>query len=200
VLFAVGDTITWDQPAPRVASTGPLAARFVKIAAADADSVPFIYDEGRRRILDAYLKLSAPKALAAGPMGAIEYAFGGSSADDIIRRVLQICAERARSACLLVAVNDDAVTRVPKLMRAQGLLDIEAESGLPAAARQELIAASADNPWYALARGAGGILGVGASKAGEGEAMDAALGLCRAQGAGTGCAISAVGPYLVRPK
>jgi class 3 adenylate cyclase len=144
-LFAIGDTIVWDRPAPRLAAQGPLAPRFVKIAAAGPDSLPFIYDDARRKILDDYLKLSASKALVAGPFGAIEYVFGGSSIDDVIRRVLQICADRARGPCLLIAVGDDAVTRMPQSMQAYGLLDIDAQDQLPAAARQELIAASEEN-------------------------------------------------------
>jgi hypothetical protein len=62
------------------------------------------------------------------------------------------------------------------------------------------MAASSEDQWYALARGAGGIFGVGASAVGEKEAVDAALTACRGQGAGTGCDISAIGPYLVRAK
>jgi hypothetical protein len=99
-----------------------------------------------------------------------------------------------------VAVDEDAVTRVPKLMRVRGLLDIDTVEGLAPAARQQLIAAAEEDGWYAFARGAGGIFGVASASAGEREAMDAALAACRAQATGTGCDIFAVGPYLVRPK
>ena len=199
-LFALGDTVVWDRPAPRIAADGPLAPRFVKIAAAGQDSLPFIIDDARRKIIDDYLKLSPPKALVAGPYGGIEYMFGAGSIDDVIRRGLQICADRARATCLLVAVGDDVVTRVPQSMAPRGLLDIDGQDRLPVPARQELIAASVENSWYAFARGAGGIYGVGSSKLGEKEAIEAALAACRGKGAGTGCAISAIGPFLVRPK
>jgi len=102
---------------------------------------------------------------------------------DVVRRVPQVCAERARAACLLLAINRDAVTR-----------------GNRNAVRQRRIAVLAEDSSYALARGAGGIAGVASSKAGESEAMDGALAARRALGTGTGCAISAIGPYLVRQK
>jgi hypothetical protein len=44
------------------------------------------------------------------------------------------------------------------------------------------------------------MFGVGSSKAGEKEAINAALAACRGKGAGTGCIISAIGPFMVRPK
>lgn len=200
MLFAVGDTIVWDHPAPRIASEGPLAPRFVKMAVAGEDSVPFVQDEAHKKILDDYLKVSSPKALVAGPHGALEYAFGGGSTDDIIRRALQLCADRARLPCLLVAVGDDAVTRMPQSMMVRGLLDMDGQDPLPAATRQELVSAATQNSWYALAKGAGGIFGVGASMEGEIQAINAALAACRDKGAGTGCVISAIGPFMVRPK
>ncbi len=200
MLFAVGDTIVWDHPAPRIASEGPLAPRFVKTAAAGEDSVPFIQDEARKKILDDYLKVSSPKALVAGPHGALEFAVGGGSTDDIIRRALQLCADRVRLPCLLVAVGDDAVTRIPQSMMAQGLLDMDGQDQLPTETRRELVGAAAQNSWYALARGAGGIFAVGSSMEGEKEAINAALAACRGKGAGTGCVFSAIGPFMVRPK
>jgi adenylate cyclase len=199
-LYAVGDTIVWDHPAPRIATTGPLLPRFARIAGADAENIPFLYDEARKKILEDYLKLALPKALAVGPGGAIEFVSGSGTADDVIRRSLQICAERARAACLLIALNDDAVTRVPHLMRPVGILDIDREEGLSPELRQQLVAAAGEDTWYALARGAGGIGGVGSSQAGESGAIDAALAACRAKGNGTGCAVWAIGPYLVRAK
>ncbi len=200
VVFALGDTVVWDHPAPRLALVGPLAPHFAGMGAVDAESVPFVSDEAHRKIIDNYLKLPTPKALAVGPGRAFDFVSGGSASDDVIRRVLQVCAARAKTACLLVAIDGDAVTRVPRLMRASGLLDVDALEGLPPTARDQLLAASAGEAWYALARGAGGIFGVGTSGAGEREAMDAALAACRAQGTGTGCDISAIGPYLVRSK
>ncbi|MBV9739962.1 MAG: adenylate/guanylate cyclase domain-containing protein [Hyphomicrobiales bacterium] len=200
MLFAVGDTIVWDHPAPRIASEGPLAPRFIKMAAAGEDSVPFIQDEAHKKILDDYLKASSPKALVAGPHGALEFAFGGASADDIIRRALQLCADRARLPCLLVAVNDDAVTRMPQSMMVRGLLEMDGQDQLPGVARQQLASAAAQNSWYALATGAGGAFGVGVSPEGEKEAINAALAACREKGSGMGCVISAIGPFMVRPK
>jgi adenylate cyclase len=199
-LFAVGDTVVWDHPAPRIASAGPLAPRFVKMGAVGEDSVPFIRDEARKKILDDYAKLSSPKALVAGPRGGLEYAMGAGSTDDVIRRALQTCADRARLPCLLVAVGDDAVTRVPQSMMVQGLLEMGGQDPLPASGRQELMAAAAENSWYALARGAGGIFGIGSSKTSEIDAINAALTDCRTKGAGTGCAIVAIGPFMVKPK
>ncbi|MBV9567784.1 MAG: adenylate/guanylate cyclase domain-containing protein, partial [Hyphomicrobiales bacterium] len=152
-LFAVGDTIVWDHPAPRMASEGPLAPRFIKMASVGEDSVPFIRDEAHKKILADYMRLSSPKAMVAGPHGALDYASGGGSMDDIIRRALQICADRAHLPCLLVAVGDDAVTRVPQSMMAQGLMEMDGQDPLPASARQELMSAAAENSWYALARG-----------------------------------------------
>jgi adenylate cyclase len=199
-LYAVGDTIVWDHPAPRIATAGPLMPRFTRVAAADADNIPFLNDEARKKILEDYLKLALPKALAVGPGGAIEFVSGSGTADDVIRRSLQICAERVRAACLLIALNDDAVTRVPHLMRPVGLLDIDREEGLSQEQRQQLIAAAAEETWYAFARGAGGIAGVASSKNGESGAIDAALAACRTQGSGTGCAVWAIGPYIVKAK
>jgi len=199
VLFAVGNTIVWDRPAPRIASEGPLATRIVKIGSVGPDSVPFVYDDTRHKVLDDYLKITRPKALAVAPGGALDFA-SGSNSDDVIRRALQICADRARAACLLVAVGDDAVTRVPQLMRPRGLLDIEGSEDLAPALRQKLVAMSAQNAWYALARGAGGTFGLGSSETSEQEAIDVALAACKANGTGVGCAIWAVGPFLVGPK
>jgi hypothetical protein len=199
VLFAVGNTIVWDRPAPRIASEGPLATRIVKIGSVGPDSVPFVYDDTRRKVLDDYVKITRPKALAVGPRGALDFA-SGSNSDDVIRRALQICADRAQGACLLVAVGDDAVTRVPQLMRPRGLLDIDGSEDLAPALRQKLVSMSVQNAWYALARGAGGAFGVGSSETGEQEAIDAALAAGKANGTGVGCAIWAVGPFLVGPK
>jgi len=198
-VFAIGDSIVWDQPPPRVALNGPLAPRFVRVAAADADNVPFLIDDARRKIFEDYQKLTGPKALAVGATGLLQYTFGGASSDDIVRRVLQLCGERTHRACLLVAIGDDAVTRMPQSMRIQGLLDIDGQDPISGAAREELIAAAGSAPWYALARGAGGAFGVGTSRASESEAIEGALSICR-EGGAAGCTITAIGPYRVRPK
>ncbi|MBV9751464.1 MAG: adenylate/guanylate cyclase domain-containing protein [Hyphomicrobiales bacterium] len=199
-LFAVGNTIVWDHPAPRIAKEGPLAPRFVKMAAVGADSVPFVTDDAHKKILDEYMRISSPKAMVAGPYGGLDYAMGGGSTDDVIRRALQMCADRAHLPCLLVAVGDDVVTHVPQTMPPQGLVNMEGQNAMPASARQELMKAAAENSWYALARGAGGIFGIGTSSIGEKEAINAALVECRSKGAGTGCTISTIGPFMVKPK
>jgi len=194
-IYAVGNTIVWDHPEPPIALTGPLAPRYRKVDQVGIEGLPFATDAERRKLLEAYMALETPKALVFGPRGELHDAVRGGSVDDAIRRALQVCADKGRRACLLVAIDGDVVVRVPRLSRVRGLLDIDTGEKLPEPTRQALITASGADGWYAMARGAGGIYGLGSSATGEKEASDAALAACQAKG--VGCALYSVGPFLV---
>lgn len=74
-------------------------------AIADASKLPLVKQEVKETGYARFLAMDLPRALAIGPKG--EWAF--FSGDNVISRTLERCAQTAKTACKLYAVDDDVV-------------------------------------------------------------------------------------------
>src|SRR5579862_2020165 len=119
-LYAVGNTVVFTgarppmPPAPWVrhdpATTRPLVA----------NDIPLMKPSGKAAVEKSYLSGRASKALALGPFGGFYFVTNKESADEAVRRVLELCGNNAGVPCLAVAVNDDFVVPIPTTMKVAG--------------------------------------------------------------------------------
>ena len=90
--------------APRTADAPP-ASGFAAID--DATRLPLVRQDVKDTGYARFLSLDLPRAIAIGPKG--EWAF--FSGDHAMQRALERCAQTARTACQLYAVDDQVVWR-----------------------------------------------------------------------------------------
>jgi hypothetical protein len=83
----------------------PPASGFAAID--DASRLPLVRQDVRDTGYPRFLALDLPRALAIGPRG--EWAY--FSGDQAMQRSLERCAQTARTACRLYAVDDQVVWR-----------------------------------------------------------------------------------------
>ena len=83
--------------------------------------IPLLRDNGKATIATTTCRRAAPKASALGPLGdLLLILFNQESADEAIRRALELCGNNAGVPCLVVAVNNDFVVPIPTTMKATG--------------------------------------------------------------------------------
>jgi pimeloyl-ACP methyl ester carboxylesterase len=85
------------------ATGAPPASGFAAIE--DASNLPLVKQDVKETGYPRFLALDLPRALAIGPKG--EWAF--YSGDNVIQRALERCAQTAKTACKLYAVDDSVV-------------------------------------------------------------------------------------------
>lgn len=89
--------------APPQATGAPPPSGFAAIG--DASKLPLVKQDVKETGYARFLALDLPRALAIGPKG--EWAF--YSGDNVIQRTLERCAQTAKTACKLYAVDDNVV-------------------------------------------------------------------------------------------
>ncbi len=89
--------------APPQATGAPPASGFASIN--DASKIPLVKQDVKDSGYARFLALDLPRAMAIGPKG--EWAF--FSGDHVIQRTLERCAQTAKTACKLYAVDDSVV-------------------------------------------------------------------------------------------
>lgn len=195
-VYAVGDKVVWSfrppalPPPPYVPNARPTPA-----VALDVGAVPLISDASRQGIAERYMKAERNRAFALGRNRIEAWATGDSDAE-AVRRALQSCGHLAGRLCLIYAVGDQVVVRVPQKFR---IVDVFTPQDLPdlePAQREAVERYLVADDWRAIAIGRNGRIGIATVRANEEAAVDAALRECARVG-GTECAISAVGPFLV---
>jgi adenylate cyclase len=199
VIYAVGNKVVWPfrlppmPPPPYLPATRPSPPiRF------DAATVPLMTERGRQNLQEHYMRQTRHRALVLGH-GPLAWWSPSESDADAIRRNLQTCGQISGRPCVVYAVDDQVVVRVPQLHRVTGIFTPEhapsADAGRRAAIERYLI----DNDWRALALADNGPVGLVFGRANEAAAVADALAECSKAG-GVECKLTAIGPFLVAPK
>ena len=125
--------------------------------------------------------------------------FGQTSVEQATRRALQRCGYRARSACMIIEIDDRFIIPIPKLMNVVGFAT-SGISDLAPKSREDVSRrlASANTGWNAVAIGASGNAGLKLGAQSEQAAIDGAIDDCGRQD--RECHVVAIGPFLVEPK
>ena len=195
-IYAIGDKVVWSfrppalPPPPYVPNARPTPA-----IPLDAAAVPLIGDAARTGVTERYMKADRNRAYAIGRNKIDAWSTGASDAE-AIRRALQSCGHLAGRPCVIYAVGDQVVVRVPRTYR---LVDVFTPQDLPdlePAQREAVERYLVADDWRAIAVGRNGRIGIATVRANEEAAVEAALRECARVG-GTECAVSAVGPFLV---
>ncbi|WP_422000738.1 adenylate/guanylate cyclase domain-containing protein [Reyranella sp.] len=196
MLYAVGNDVVWSYRDPPMPPPPYLpAAALSPPVTIDPATVPLVREPARRNIADHYLRQTRPRAMVLGH-GHFEWWSLSANDGDAIQRNLQICGHIRGRPCVVYAVENRVVVRVPQEHTVTDVFTPEAldnlDPGQKAAVEQYLIA----NDWRALAVGTNGRLGIVSGRADEATAAKDAVAECASVG-GAGCTLTAVGPFLV---
>jgi class 3 adenylate cyclase len=197
-LYALGNTVVYAggrpplPPTPWVrhdpATTRPLVA----------NDIPLMKPPGKAAVEKTYLTGRAPKALALGPFGGSYFVMNQESADEAVRRVLELCGNNAGVPCLVLAVNDDFVVPIPKTMKVVGFFQPASASVIAPELRDDVARRLANGSgWTAVATGAGGHAGVMLGAANEQDAIAGAMADCAKHD--SACRVIGIGPFAVEP-
>ena len=163
------------------------------------DDIPLIAEDDKRLFGAEYANARRPKALALSAAGDMDGRFGQTSVEQATRRALQRCGYRARSACMIIEIDDRFIIPIPKLMNVVGFAT-SGISDLAPKSREDVSRrlASANTGWNAVAIGASGNAGLKLGAQSEQAAIDGAIDDCGRQD--RECHVVAIGPFLVEPK
>jgi class 3 adenylate cyclase len=198
-VYAVGDAIVYPHGRP------PLPAmpwirhdRSVERPFAAKD-VPILHEMGKTRLDTLYPQSRNNKSLAIGPAGQFFYNFGNETAEESMRRSLEVCGASIGMACMIVALDDMFVVPVPTAMKAIGFFQPQKNTMIAPEARDDVMRrlADASSGWSAVAIGAAGRPGLALKAANEQAAIGEALNNCAKRDGD--CHVIAIGPFLVVP-
>jgi class 3 adenylate cyclase len=195
-LYAVGNTVVFTgarppmPPSPWVkhdpATTRPLVA----------GDIPLLRQQGKATIEKNYLNGRVPKALALGPFGGYALVTNQESADEAVRRALEICGNNAGVPCITVAVNEDFVVPIPTTMKVAGFFQPTSATAIAPDLRDDVARRLANGSgWTAVATGAGGHAGVMLGAANEQDAIAGAMADCAKHD--SACRVIGIGPFAV---
>jgi hypothetical protein len=94
-IYAVGNTVIYAHarpplpPTPWVTHDSSIASPLV------VDRIPLMRDAGKEKVEQNYVPARAPKALALGPFGGFMFLSAQESADEAVRRALELCGNNA---------------------------------------------------------------------------------------------------------
>jgi class 3 adenylate cyclase len=195
-LYALGNTVVYAggrppmPPVPWVrhdpATTRPLVA----------NDMPLLRPAGKAAVEKNYLAGRAPKALALGPVGGFHFVSNQDSADEAVRRVLELCGNNAGVPCLVLAVNDDFVVPIPLTMKVVGFFQPASAAAIAPELRDDVTRRLANGSgWTAVAAGAGGRVGAMLGAANEQDAIAGAMADCAKHD--NACRVIGIGPFAV---
>ena len=148
-----------------------------------------------RRSLEGYLKLPNPKALAI--IGGDNNMLGVEDFDSepsAVRATVERCSYFFQQPCLLFAIDDNLVVRVPASRRVRDAFILSSDQQMSSADRQRIAEVYRGGEWRALARGKSGWYPV-ANAASEADAIAAASRACAERD--TECRLYAIGNFRV---
>jgi class 3 adenylate cyclase len=195
-LYALGNSVVYAggrpplPPTPWVrhdpATTRPLVA----------NDIPLMKPNGKAAVEKTYLPGRAPKALALGPFGGFYFVTNQESADEAVRRVLELCGNNAGVPCVAVAVNDDFVLPIPMTMKVVGFFQATSAPAIAPELRDDVARRLANGSgWTAVAAGAGGHAGIMLTAANEQDAIAGAMADCAKHD--SACRVIGIGPFAV---
>jgi adenylate cyclase len=197
-LYAVGNTVVFTgarppMPSPPWVKHDPATTRLLV-----AGDIPLIRQQGKATIEKNYLNGRVPKALALGPFGGYAFVTNQESADEAVRRALEICGNNAGVPCITVAVNEDFVVPIPTTMKVAGFFQPISAAAIAPELRDDIARRLANGSgWTAVATGAGGHAGVMLGAANEQDAIAGAMADCAKHD--SACRVIGIGPFAVEP-
>jgi class 3 adenylate cyclase len=197
-IYAVGNTVVYagtrpPMPPPPWVKHDPATTR--PLVAGD---IPLIRQQAKASIEKNYLNGRVPKALALGPFGGFSFVSNQESADEAVRRALEICGNNAGVPCITIAVNEDFVVPIPTTMKVAGFFQPISAAAIAPELRDDVVRRLANGSgWTAVATGAGGHAGVMLGAANEQDAIAGAMADCAKHD--SACRVIGIGPFAVEP-
>jgi adenylate cyclase len=196
-IYAVGSTVVYPHgrppmpPLPWMKHDASVEKPFTPAA------MPFMPDQAKARLQNAYVSGKKNKAIAIGPGGKDIFYTEDASVAEVVRRVLETCGAVAGAACRIVAVNDVFIVPVPTIMKATGMFHPADDPSIAGDARDDVVRqlAEASTGWNAVAVGSSGRPGMAVRAASEQDAVNGALADCAKHD--SNCHVIAIGPYAV---
>ena len=198
MIYAEGNEVVWSfhpppmPPLPHIPPTLPSPP-----IPFDAAAVPLVTPQARRNLAEHYAVSRRHRALVLGP-NRFDWWTPSVTAVDAVRRTLQICGHLSNRPCVVYAIDDTVLVRVPQRHRVTDIFTPQEVLGLAGGNRGEVERYLVSNDWRAIAMGTGGRLGIVSGRASEDQAVAEALAACAAAG-GENCKLLAIGPFVVDP-
>lgn len=198
MLYAVGDKVVWSFRSPAMPPPPYIpSARPEPPIPFEGAKVPLTNANARQKLAENYEKAERKRALVLGH-NRFDWWTPSENEADAIRRNLQICGHLTGRPCVVYALNNEVLVRTPQTMRLVDVFIPQDLANVPADQRAALDQYLIANDWRAVAIAGNGRVGIVSGKANEDEAKAEAMRAC-AQAGGTGCAVTAIGPFLVAP-
>lgn len=197
-IYAIDNEVVWQmRPPPMPLRPWVASSRMSPAVKVDPEKTPMGGKTARAATASGYLPGPPAKAMALGRGGILNHVWNRASDFAAMRAVLETCGFVSQRACLVYAVGDEVVVRVPAIARIIDVLATDDLAGVGEADRQRIeLAYLPDADWRALAIGRNGSVGIGLRQAEEQQAIDQAMRECQRAG-GVDCALVAVGPFKV---
>jgi class 3 adenylate cyclase len=197
-LYALGNTVVYAGGRPPMPPTPWVRHDPATTKPLIANDIPLMKPPGKAAVEKNYLPGRAPKALVLGPAGGFYFVMNQESADEAVRRVLELCGNNAGVPCLAVAVNDDFVVPIPTTMKVAGFFQATSAAAIAPELRDDVARRLANGSgWTAVATGAGGHAGVMLGAANEQDAIAGAMADCAKHD--SACHVIGIGPFAVEP-
>jgi adenylate cyclase len=197
-LYGLGNTVVYAggrppmPPAPWVRHDPATTRSLI------ANDIPLLKPAGKAAVEKNYLPGRPPKALVLGPVGGFYFVMNQDSADEAVRRMLELCGNNAGVPCLAIAVNDDFVVPIPTTMKVVGFFQATSAAAIAPDLRDDVARRLANGSgWTAVATGAGGHAGVMLGAANEQDAIAGAMADCAKHD--NTCRVIGIGPFAVEP-
>jgi class 3 adenylate cyclase len=197
-LYAVGNTVVFTGARPPMPPPPWVKHDLATTRLLVAGDIPLIRQQGKAAIEKNYLNGRVPKALALGPFGGYAFVTNQESADEAVRRALEICGNNAGVPCITVAVNEDFVVPIPTTMKVAGFFQPISAAAIAPELRDDVARRLANGSgWTAVAAGSGGHAGVMLGAANEQDAIAGAMADCAKHD--SACRVIGIGPFAVEP-
>jgi class 3 adenylate cyclase len=197
-IYALGNSIVYAGGRPPMPATPWVRHDPATTRPLVANDIPLLRPAGKAAVERNYLAARAPKALALGPVGGFHFLSNQDSADEAVRRVLELCGNNAGVPCLVLAVNDDFVVPIPLTMKVVGFFQPASAAAIAPDLRDDVARRLANGSgWTAVATGAGGRVGAMVGAANEQDAIAGAMADCVKRD--STCRVIAIGPFAVEP-
>jgi class 3 adenylate cyclase len=198
-VYAVGDTVVYPHGRPPMPMMPWMRHDALTEKPFAAKDTPMVRDVGKMRLETLYPQSRKTRSLAIGPGGQFFYNFGNETAEESMRRSLEMCGAATGVACMIVALDDVFVVPVPASMKAVGFFQAQKNTMITAEARDDVMRrlAEASSGWSSVAVGTAGRPGLALKAASEQAAVNEALGNCAKRD--SDCHVIAIGPFLVAP-
>lgn len=197
-IYAVDDEVVWPmRPPPMPPRPWVASSRMSPALKVDPEKTPLAPANARQATANGYLPGAPAKAMALGRGGTLNHAWSRASDFAAMRAALETCGHVSQRPCVVYAVGDEVVVRVPAIARVVDILATDDLAGVGETDRRRIeVAYLPDADWRALAIGRNGRIGIGLRQVEEQKAIDQAMRDCERAG-GVDCALVAVGPFKV---